>query len=147
MNELTNGYYYDGASSNWSNYNNICVNYSAGADRGKLAGASDEDYYQYMSMKGSNLMFKQNHPQAISYNIHSWNNYFYNVRAKTAAEQQSEVFHLHYQWQQHGHTISDCSYFTGDNKLSFSNSIKTLIEECGSRMRPGEWEWLLGNDY
>ncbi len=147
MNELTNGYYYDGASSNWSNYNNICVNYSEGADRGKLAGASDADYHHYMSMKGSNLMFKQNHPQAISYNIHSWNNYFYNVRAKTGAEQQNEVFHMHTSWKEHGHIIRDCSYFYGSNKLAFSNNIKALIEECGSRMRPGEWEWLLGNDY
>ncbi|MBQ8907626.1 MAG: right-handed parallel beta-helix repeat-containing protein, partial [Clostridia bacterium] len=145
MGELTNGYYYDGASSNWSNYNNICVNYSAGADRGKLKNASDADYHHYLSLSGSNMMFKQNHPQAISYNIHSYNNYFYNVRSQNASAAQGEAYHLHPSWKLHGHTITDCNYFWGNSKLSFSSNIKAQIEECGAYAHRGEWEWLLGN--
>ncbi len=141
------GYYFDGSSSNWSNYNNVCVYYSAIADKGQGLGVSDEAYHMSRNLRASSCVYKQHQENALSHNIHSYNNYFYNLRAKSVSAAQSEAHKMHAKWQEHGHKIYGSSYFFGENRLAFSNGIKVLIEECGSRMHPGEWGWLLGNDY
>ena len=145
------GYYFDGSSTNWSNYNNILVEQSAGADRGDKPGASDRDYALYMRRKGSHYIFKQHTTtgSAWSYNIHSTDNFIFNVRATSAKTQQSEVFSMgkESQWQACGHKVVGTRYFYGENKLAFSAAIKAQMEECGSHMHPGEWEWLLSNEY
>ncbi len=144
----SDGYYFDGSSTNWSNYNNIAVLYSAGADRGKLQGASDYDYTHYLRSKGVSPFFMQHTVEsAWSYNIHSSDNFIFNVRATTAAKQQEECFNMGKLWAQHGHTLTGTRYYSGSEKLNFPSAVKTMIEETGSRLRPGEWAWLLGNEY
>jgi hypothetical protein len=144
----SDGYYFDGSSTNWSNYNNIAVLYSAGADRGKLQGANDYDYTHYLRSKGVSPFFMQHTVEsAWSYNIHSSDNFIFNVRATTAAKQQEECFNMGKLWAQHGHTLTGTRYYSGSEKLNFPSAVKTMIEETGSRLRPGEWAWLLGNDY
>ncbi len=145
------GYYFDGSSTNWSNYNNILVEQSAGADRGEKANASDRDYALYLRRVGSHFFFKQHTTtgSAWSYNIHSSDNFVFNVRSMGTTAQQKEVFHMgsDAQWQACGHKVSGTRYFNGNNKLSFPAAVKTLIEETGARMCPGDWGWLLDNEY
>ncbi len=145
------GYYFDGSSTNWSNYNNILVEQSAGADRGAKANADDRDYALYLRRKGSHFFFKQHTTtgSAWSYNIHSSDNLVFNVRSQYSKEQQKEVFHMgsDTQWQACGHKVVGTRYYSGSEKLALSNSVKSLIEETGSRMCPGEWAWLLDNEY
>ena len=147
----SDGYYFDGASTNWSNYNNIAVMYSAGADRGAKPGASPEDYTHYLRSNGVAPFFMQytTTGSAWSYNIHSTDNYVFNVRATTPTAQQNECFHMgkDAHWQACGHKVVGTRYFAGDSKLAFPNAIKSLIAETGAPMHPGEWEWLLSNEY
>ena len=146
----SDGYYFDGSSTNWSNYNNVLVMHSAGADRGAKAGANDRDYALYMRRKGSHYFFKQHTVEsAWSYNIYSTDNFVFNVRSTTPAAQQKETFFMgsDAHWQKCGHKVSGTRYFYGDNKLLFPAAVKTLIEETGARLCPGDWSWLLDNEY
>ena len=151
LGQQSDGYYFDGSSTNWSNYNNVLVEQSAGADRGAKENANDRDYALYMRRKGSHFFFKQytTTGSAWSYNIHSSDNFVFNVRATTAAAQQKEVFFMgtDAHWQKCGHKVTGTRYFSGTSKLAFPESIKRLIEETGARMHPGEWEWLMDNEY
>ena len=147
LREFAACYYFDGSSTSWANYNNIAVEHSAGADRGAKAGASEADYRTYLRRAATNVVYKQLQNIAYSYNIHSYNNYFYNVRATTASRQQNEVFVIGTNYAKRGHQVYNNNYFFGENKLSFSTNIKALIEETGANAHPGEWEWLLSNEY
>ena len=145
--EFTACYYFDGSSTNWSNYNNIGVRHSAGADRGASAKEKNRDYYLYMRHKATHMVYMQLQKGSESYNIHSYNNYYFNVRATTAAKQQSEVFVIGSDYAKRGHEVYSNYFFSGDQKLSFSNSVKRMFEEAGSTMRPADWGWLIGNAY
>ncbi|MBQ8907630.1 MAG: right-handed parallel beta-helix repeat-containing protein [Clostridia bacterium] len=147
----SDGYYFDGSSTNWSNYNNILVMHSAGADRGALEGANDRDYALYMRRRGSHYFFKQYTVEsAWSYNIHSTDNFVFNVRSTNLTAQQKETFFMgsDAHWQKCGHKVVGTRYYYGDNKLAFPAAVKAIIEETGAtRLHPGEWEWLLSNEY
>ena len=101
-----------------------------------------------MSAKYTRPFFMQfTTPDSLSFNIHSWNNYVYNVRGATPAAQFSECYYMGSGWAKKGHTESGTQYFTGINKFAFSTAIKQQIEETGSRMCPGDWAFVLGDDY
>ncbi len=148
----SDGYYFDGSSTNWSNYNNVLVMHSAGADRGEKdkAGSSDRDYALYLRRRGSHYFFKQYTVEsAWSYNIHSSDNFVFNVRSTHITAQQKETFFMgsDAHWQKCGHKVTGTRYFYGENKLNFPAAVKTLIEETGARLCPGDWSWLLDNEY
>ncbi len=145
--EFSACYYFDGSSTNWSNYNNVGVRHSQGADRGAAAGANARDYYLYMRHKSMHMVYKQTQQSAYSYNIHSYNNYYYNVRATTVQKQQNEVFVIGSDYAKRGHQVYSNYYFSGSTKLSFASSVQRQIEETGASMHPGEWQWLIGNEY
>ena len=141
-------YYFDGSSSNWSNYNNILVKHATAIDASKLDKATDEEYAHYQRRRCFRPFYMQHTAGADSYNIHSWNNYVYNVSATKVASQFSECYHMGTNWEsEKGHTESGTQYFSGDNKLAFSSVIRGQIEECGARVCPGDWSWVLGDDY
>ena len=141
-------YYFDGSSTNWSNYNNVLVKHSSAVSDKELDKATDAEKAHYNRRRCFRPFYMQHTAGADSYNIHSWNNYVYNVSATTAAAQLSECYSMGEGWQTlKGHTESGTQYFSGNNKFGFSSAIKAQIEECGSRMCPGDWGFVLGDDY
>ena len=149
----TSCYYFDGSSTNWDFYDNIAVNYSAGADRGANANASYKDYTMYTRRTRRNYIFfmQWTVATAYSYNIQSRNNHAFNVRATDPELQQKEIYSMdgkpHTPYNERGIIVSNTSYYSGVNKLNFSNKVKGMIEETGSYMCPGDWGWLLSNEY
>ncbi len=141
-------YYFDGSSSNWSNYNNVLVKHASSISDKQLSNATDEEREQYNRRKYTRGFYMQHTAGADSYNIHSWNNYVYNVSATTASAQFSECYSMGEGWATlKGHTEAGTQYFAGNQKFAFSTAIKAQIEECGARMHPGDWTWVLGDDY
>ncbi len=143
-------YYFDASCSNWSNYNNVLVKHASTISEAKFNAKqyTEAEYYAYLSAKYTRPFFMQfTTPDSLSFNIHSWNNYVYNVRGATPAAQFSECYYMGSGWAKKGHTESGTQYFTGINKFAFSTAIKQQIEETGSRMCPGDWGFVLGDDY
>ncbi|MBQ8907628.1 MAG: right-handed parallel beta-helix repeat-containing protein [Clostridia bacterium] len=143
-------YYFDASCSNWSNYNNILVKHASTiTDKQYNAGRYTEaEYYAYLSAKYTRPFFMQSTtPDSLSFNIHSWDNYVYNVRATKVTEQFAECYHMGSGWKGKGHTESGTQYFSGERSFAFSASVKIQIEECGAYACPGDWTWVLGDDY
>ena len=149
----TSCYYFDGATTNWDFYDNIAVNYSAGADRGSKVDASYKDYTMYVRRTQRNYIFFMQWvaPIAYSYNIHSRNNHAFNVRSTDPERQFKECYSVdgsvETPYDQRGIVISNTSYYSGTNKLNFSSTVKGMIEETGSYMCRGDWGWLINNEY
>ena len=149
----TSCYYFDGSSTNWDFYDNIAVNYSAGADRGALPEANHKDFTMYVRRTQRNYIFFMQWvaQSAYSYNIYSRNNRAFNVRATDPEAQQRECFSLdggsHVPHKERGVIVTDTVYHSGEDKLHFTDVEKAMIEATGCSMRRGEWEWLVDNEY